>query len=201
LSTDCNNLNASLWHLKGIEMNAQLNQPPVTGIIGKATVTHTVTYFIAGLLALAIFDYGSRFADPQVAAYMRQIDHPLVAAGPLFQPIRGALFGLVFYLTRESWMNKKRGWLVLWAMLGVIGIVSTFGPAPGSIEGLIYTTWGVEQILYGYPEVVVQSLLLAVGVWLWVKYSDKRWLTWLMLGCFVIALLLPVMGLLASQLI
>ena len=59
------------------------------GITLKTIVVHTITYFIVGFLAYTLFDYRSQFANPALSAYLRQVDDPLVAAGPLFQPLRG----------------------------------------------------------------------------------------------------------------
>ena len=105
----------------------------------KTTIVHTVTYFIVGLIAFTFLDYSAKYADPIVANFMRQTDHPLVAAGPLFQLLRGFLFGIVFYVLREIIFPQKRGWLTLWLVLVIVGILSPFGAAPSSIEGMLYT--------------------------------------------------------------
>ncbi len=169
------------------------------GITFRTIVVHTVTYFVVGLVAFYLFDYSARFADPALSGLMRQTDHPLVAAGPLLQPIRGFLFGVVFYLLREVLFRRRDGWLLMWIMLVFVGIFSTFGPAPGSIEGLIYTTIPLEGQLAGLSEVLLQSLLLAVVTYGWVRSSDRRWINWVMGILFVIALLLPGLGLLLEQ--
>jgi hypothetical protein len=70
---------------------------------------------------------------------MRQMNDPLVMAGPLFQPLRGLVFATVFYPLRERLFCRRDGWLVMsWILIGV-GILSTFSAATGSIEGMIYT--------------------------------------------------------------
>lgn len=68
----------------------------------KTIAAHTLTYLAAGLVAFSLFDYATGLADPTLAALVRQTDDPLVQAGVLFQPIRGLLFGLVFYSLRDS---------------------------------------------------------------------------------------------------
>jgi hypothetical protein len=107
-------------------------RPIFSEAVIKTIVTHTVTYFIMGLLASTILDYTRFFADSNLNLMMRQTNDPWVMIGPLFQPIRGLLFGIVFYLLREPFFGKKNGWLVMWFMLVVVGIISTFGPTPGS---------------------------------------------------------------------
>jgi hypothetical protein len=178
-----------------------VNQKPLTltlwGIVAKTAVVHTLTYFTVGLIAYSLFDYTTKFADPVLSSLMRQTDDPLVQAGVLFQPIRGVLFGVVFYLLRDVLFRQKNGWLVAWITLVVVGIISTFGTAPGSIEGLIYTKARFDGLSGGGLEVLSQSFLLSVLVFYWVRNPDKRWLNWALGILFVVALLLPALGLLA----
>jgi hypothetical protein len=165
----------------------------------KAIVVHTVTYFVMGVFALVVFDYAALNAQPDMAHLMRQTSDPLVMAGPLFQPIRGLVFALVIYPLRQVVFTRKRGWLVLWWILVALGIVATFGPAPGSIEGMIYTVVPIRHQLRGLLEVVPQALLLALGVVYWVNHPEKRWFTWLMGTAFAAVILLSVAGLLARS--
>lgn len=161
----------------------------------KTIVAHTITYFLVGLAALTLFDYAAQFAEPTTAAYMRQTSDPIVALGPALQPIRGVLFAVVFYLLRDSLFGRKHGWLIMWAMLALLGIFSTFGPASGSVEGLIYTTIPAsDQFSGGLLEVLTQSLLFAALLTYWVNHPQKRWLTWLLAIAFVLVLLMSIMG-------
>ena len=173
-------------------------KPGFLGILLKSAVVHTVTYIVAGLLALIFMDYATRYADPQVALYMRQTDDPLVMAGPLFQPIRGILFGLVFYLLRDTLFGRRNGWLVMWVTLVVVGVLSTFGPSPGSIEGMIYTVWPLKANLWGLPEVLFQTLALSLVLVYWVNHPEKRWLNWVLGILFVVLMLMPILGFLAG---
>ena len=160
----------------------------------KTIVVHTVTYFITGLLALVFLDYADRFADPAIRVLMRQVDDPLVAAGPMLQPLRGILFGLVFYLLQSEFFEQDKGWLVMWVSLVVLGIFSTFGPTPGSIEGLIYTNIPVNFQMLGLIEVILQALLLSALLFWWVKYPEKKWLNWVMGLAFLLVLLMSSLG-------
>lgn len=162
----------------------------------KTIVVHTVTYFIMGLLASTLFDYGSWYAEPPLSNFMRQIDDPLVMAGPIFQPLRGFLFAIVFYLLRDLLFGRKNGWLIMWAVLVLVGVLSTFGPSPGSIEGMVYTILPLGDHLKGWPEVMIQALLFALLLTYWVEHPEKRWLTWLLVAIFVVVTVLPALGLL-----
>jgi hypothetical protein len=175
------------------------NHRPLTlrGLVARAAVVHTVSYFAVGILAFTVFDYTARFSEPGLRDYMRPTNDPLVMAGVLFQPIRGALFGAVFYLLRDV-LFRRRGWWVTWVTLVVIGIVSTFGPAPGSIEGVIYTKVPIGVLWGGLAEVLVQSLLLSTLLFHWVHHPERRWLGGLFVVLFVVALGLPGLGLISQ---
>jgi hypothetical protein len=175
------------------------SRPTIIEVISKTIVTHTVTYFIMGLIASTVLEYGRLYAETSLNLLMRQISDPLVMAGPLFQPIRGLLFGIVFFLLRDTLFGRKNGWLVMWITLVVVGILSPFGPSPGSIEGMIYTTLPMELHLTGLPEVLLQALILAALLFYWVNHPEKKWLNWVMGIVFVLMLLLPTLGLLVGQ--
>jgi len=175
-----------------------MDQPRPTAIVViiKTIVTHSVTYFIMGLIFLNLFDYGHLFSETALRNFMRPVSDPLVMAGGLFQPIRGVLFGIVFYLLRETFFGRKNGWLLMWIMLVFVGILSTFGPSPGSVEGMIYTIVPLDVHLTGLPEVLIQALTLSAILCYWVDHPEKKWLNWFMGFLFVMLMLLPVMGLL-----
>ena len=177
-------------------MNAP--SPRFLPVAVKTIVTHTVTYFLMGLIASTLLDYRSWFAGPELSTMMRPVSDPWVMAGPLFQPVRGLLFALVFYLLRSQLFGRRRGWLVMWALLMIVGILSTFGPTPGSIEGVLYTVFPIQLHLRSLPEVVVQSLLLSVILCWWVDHPEKRWMNWVMGIAFVVLMTLPVLGLLVG---
>ena len=173
-------------------------KPTLSTILVKTALAHTVTYFLMGLAALALLGYADKYADPAVSVFMRQTTHPLVAAGPLFQVIRGALFGIVIFLLRDLVLGRKHGWLTLWAVLVIVGVISPFGAAPASIEGMIYTTLPLWFHINGLPEILLQSLLLAVVATCWINHPEKKWLGWLMWIVFAIIILLGVAGVLAG---
>ena len=164
----------------------------------KSTIVHTVSYFVIGILALTFLDYRAQFADPIVANMFRQTDHPLVAAGPLFQVVRGFLFGVVFYALREISFPRKHGWRTLWLVLVIVGILSPFGAAPSSIEGMVYTILPTWFHVVGLPEVLIQSGLLAFLTHYWVNHPEKHWLSWVFGIAFILTILLSMIGVLAA---
>ena len=164
-------------------------------VAGGMIVVHTLTYFAVGVMAFLLLDYATLYAQPDLAGFMRPTTDRMVMAGPLFQPIRGLVFALVLFPVRGVIFGQPRGWLVLWGLLAGLGIVSTFGPSPGSIEGLIYTQVAPAHQLLGLSEVVAQSLLLAMGVTYWVNHPERRWMRRIAYTAFAVALLLPLAGL------
>jgi hypothetical protein len=176
------------------------NQPGFLGLAARTIVVHTITYILMGMLASTLLGYAEAFAAPWMACWMRQLDDPMVIAGPLFQPIRGLLFALAFYPLRDTLFGKRYGWLVSWWLLVALGVLSTFGPSPGSVEGMLYTVIPVSQQIMGWLEVVPQALLLSAILFYWVNHPEKRWLNWLMGVIFVVMLLLPALGLLVTAL-
>jgi len=175
------------------------DSPTLPETIIKTMISHTLTYFLVGILAFVALDYSVRFSDPSVTAYSRPTSDPLVMAGPLFQPIRGFLFGVVFFLLRDSIFRRPRGWLSLWATLVVIGIIGQFIGGPGSIEGLVYTRIPVWFQLTLLPEVFLQTLLLSALLFYWIHHP-KKWLNWVLGVLFLLILIFPALGLMAAAL-
>ena len=166
----------------------------------KAIVAHTITYFLVVLVAFNVFNYAADFARPEMNTWMRQTNDPIVALGPALQPIRGIVFALAFYPLREILFKRKNGWLITWWLLVSLGILSTFGPTSGSVEGLIYTTLPFsEQFSGGMLEILTQSFLFSGLLYYWVNNPEKRWLNWLLGIVFVLAVLMSAMGYLIAS--
>jgi hypothetical protein len=157
-------------------------------VIVKTAVVHTVTYVVVGVAAFSLFNYPELIRTTPFGANFRSLEDPVVMAGPLFQPIRGSLFGLIFYLLRVPFFSDRRGWLLMWATLVGIGIFGTFAAPTGSIEGVIYTVVPLSLHVAGLPETLLQSLLLSYVVFQWVAYPQKRWLGRLMWIAFTLVM-------------
>lgn len=165
----------------------------------KTVIVHTVTYFVAGVLAYTIGGYERTFSEPPLSYFMRPTLDPVVMAGPLFQPLRGIIFAAAFYPLRSVLFGQRRGWLILWWLLLALGVLSTFGPAPGSVEGLIYTIIPPAAQILGLWEVLLQSLLFSTLLFYWVNHPGNRWLAWSLGIAFSVVMILPVLGLLAGR--
>lgn len=136
---------------------------------GKAVLVQTITYFIFGLIMSNLFGYGRLFQQEVIRDFMRPIDSPYIFFGPLIQPIRGLLFAIGLWPIRNTILESKRGWLILWSIFVVFGILGTPAAAPSSLEGVIYSRLPLWYHLIGLPEIMLQTLAFSfILVW-WEK--------------------------------
>jgi hypothetical protein len=166
-------------------------------IIIKTAIVHTLTYFLVGFSAFKLFNYTATLAHKN--SNMKPSTDPMVRAGILFQPIRGVLFGLILFLLKDILIFQSNGWFITWIMFVIVGILGTFAPAASSIEGFIYLKRGIGTNWGGLVEILVQSFLLSVVNFIWINNPDKIWLNWVIGLAFLLALLLPSMGLLMNR--
>ena len=131
----------------------------------KATVAHLVTYIACGLVAFNLFHYGD-FVESLGFRPMEEISMAMVV---ITQIVRGVLYGFAVWWMRDSVIGKKRGWLRLWGILVILGIFDTYGPALGSIEGMLFldpSRFGDVPVngLLSFAEILVQPLLFSIIV-------------------------------------
>jgi len=136
----------------------------------RVMIIHTLTYFIAGMLASNIFDYRYVFDLPGIRDYMVKFGATSVFWGPFIQPVRGLIIGLVLIPFRSFLADAKYGWLYLWLIFVGIGIVSTPAAAPSSIEGIVYTKLPLWYHFFGLPEILIQTLVFSVLVFLYMRH-------------------------------
>jgi hypothetical protein len=137
---------------------------------GRVVATHTLTYFIFGLIMSNVFHYGRLFQQDIIKDFMRPIDSSYVLAGPFLQPLRGLLFAIALWPIRNLILEKKHGWLILWNIFVMFGILSTPAAAPCSVEGVIYSKLPLWYHLIGLPEIMLQTLTFSLVLVWW----DKR---------------------------
>ena len=54
---------------------------------------HTISYFIAGIFAMAVMKYRDLFITEIISSFMRSVDEPIIAlGGTLLQIFRGKLW-------------------------------------------------------------------------------------------------------------
>jgi hypothetical protein len=163
----------------------------------RVTTSHIVSYFLAGLCAVLFLDYRGLFASQALACYMRPVDDPIAALGLAFQIVRGLIFAVALYPFRRVFLEAPRGWLLLWGLMLGLAVLSPTGPAPGSVEGFIYTKVPIGQQMRGYFEVLPQTLAFSLLVVAWSRRPTRAWSV-VMVVLTAIVLLLSVMGYLAA---
>lgn len=139
----------------------------------KVTAAHVLTYTLCGLVAMTLFDYQGTVES----IGMRPLDDPIVGLAPVLQIVRGALFALVLWLIRPAFMERKHGWLIVWAVIAIVGIFNTPATSPGSIEALIYLAPTGEPPntgIGGMLEILAQTLLFGVVATWWVKRPGRH---------------------------
>jgi len=133
--------------------------------LGKVTILHVITYTVVTIMAIPLT---LNYADSAVELMgLRPLDEISIGAVFIGQIIRGLLLGIVIWWIKDSIIGKKLAWLKLWAILIILGIFNTYGPAHGSIQGLLYLA-PIEDIpvsmSLGILETMAQPLLFSIIV-------------------------------------
>ena len=157
-----------------------------------------ITYFIMGIIAVSILDYKAAFENPPFSYLMKPVDSSWVAMGPVLQVIRGLVFPMALWFFKGNFLYIRYGWLRLWGLIFGLSVLSTVGPAPGSIEGFIYTKIPVISQLKGYVEVLPQTLVFSLLVFYWYEKPRKLWNV-LSIILVIIIIILSALGLMASK--
>ena len=136
-----------------------------TKFIAKVTIAHLTTYMICGMVFYKVFKYKDHIDN----IGFKSIDDISGRQLIIGQITRGFLFGIVLWWIKDSFIGKKLGWLKLWAILIIVGIIGVYAPAPASIEGAIYLDPGDEPQplifeLGSLGEVMLQPLLFSLIV-------------------------------------
>jgi len=155
-------------------MEITTNPKRILGFVGRVTLVHVVSYFIAGAIFSSVFNYASMYSSPEMACFMRPLSSPLVTFGPLFQFIRGPIIALVLIPFRRVFLEKKWGWMLLWAVLFVLMQLAPQGVSPGTIEGWIYTMVPGSFGLKFLPEAIVYTGILSWIVFIWERRAERR---------------------------
>ena len=141
----------------------------------RVIALHAVTYFLVGAVSYFALDYHDVIAQTDLKYVMRPTDSPWVAVGPGMQAGRGLLFAVVLWPFADRLLAGLRGALALWGLFLGRAILGPSVAAPGSLEGLIYTSVPVGVQLLWLPEVVVQTGLFALALVGWC-HRPARWM-------------------------
>lgn len=123
-----------------------------------------ITYLICGMIFSTLFHYDELFRLGNTQYFMREFGGTSSMIGPAIQIVRGILLGIVLWVIKDAYWGKPYAWLRVWVLLVGIGIICTPGPAPCSLEGIIYTQLPMEVHIKGAPEIWVQTLLFSIWI-------------------------------------
>lgn len=140
----------------------------------RVVAVHVSTYMVIGALASALMEYATWW-DAGSPTYFRSMDSIWLIAAPALQLVRALLFAVVLYPLRDRLLAQPRGWLVLWGLLVVLGLLGSYVAGPGSIEGVIYTTLPLDVQLLMLPLVLVQTLVFSLCLVGWYRRPHRAW--------------------------
>ncbi|MDR2813845.1 MAG: hypothetical protein LBB79_04215 [Prevotellaceae bacterium] len=155
---------------------------------------HTIAYFLAGLFALFVVNYRDLFATEIISSFMRPVDEPIVALGPILQIFRGIVMALVLLPLRATFFEQKNGLVKLGLIIIGFSLLSTIGPTMGSLDGYIFTKIPYMYQLLGYPEAAIYVLLFIGILKVSIKYEHKKIITALSIAAMLLILLMGVTG-------
>jgi len=164
------------------------------GFILRFAVTHTVVYFIAGMIFSVVMNYRELFATAEYA-FMRPFDHPLVILGPSLQIFRGALLALAFLPFRKVIIESKRGWLYIFFAMLILMHIGADAADPGKIEGFIYADYPFAVHVATWPESIFSSLVFAWLFYTWERNPKDKRLSIPLIAGFVIVVAMAILGL------
>jgi hypothetical protein len=144
----------------------------------QVTYAHTISYFLAGVIAMALFDYKEWWSSEYMSAFYRDIDSPIMAlGGGIFQVFRGLIVALILLPLRKTFFEEKYGLLKLALIIFGFSIVSTYGAVITSIEGLIYLKVPFVYHIRGIPEGIIWLSFFIGILFISIKYSHKKIVT------------------------
>lgn len=144
------------------------------GFIGRTTVTHVSLYFVFGILFGVLIKGGHvMYAINELDVYFRPITDPIVMSSSFINIIRGIIIAIALFPFREKLFKDNFGWLYLWGLLAILSIISVYGAAPGSVEGVIYTRLPIWYHLRYLPDILLHTLTFSVLLFLWERKKSK----------------------------
>jgi len=127
----------------------------------------------AGIFAMAFMNYEELFLTEPLA-FMRPTTDPIVALSMILQLLRGIIYGLVLYPLRKAFFEEHNGYFKLGMIFLGLTVLGTFGPAPGSFDGYIFTNLPLAYHLLGYPEALIWIISFVGILKISNKYEHKR---------------------------
>ena len=139
----------------------------------KVTYAHTISWFVAGVIAVYLMSYEQWFLTEPMS-FMRPTTEPIIRLGMALQIFRGVLVGFVLYPVRKVFFEERLGYWKLGLVILGLSVVATFGPAPGSFDGYIFTNLPLSMHLACYPEALLWISSFIGILYISNKYENKK---------------------------
>lgn len=137
------------------------------GFFLKVVFTHAITYTLCGIIFYKLNNYKDLIAENKGIRWRSQRSL-IFRLAPVFQILRGILFGIVLLIIRDVVVDTSFGFLKLFFILATTGLINVYQPAVDSIEGFIYMEpekgLTFKEIIGGNIEVLTQILLFSIIV-------------------------------------
>ena len=141
------------------------------GFFLKVVIAHAVTYVLCGMFFYKVNNYKDDLIDKNkglLGMKWRKVDSVQFKLVPIFQVLRGALLGIVLVIIKDAVYDTSFGFLKLFVILFITGLINVYQPAPDSIEGYIYIEQekglAVKDILGGNIEIITQIMFFSIIV-------------------------------------
>jgi len=164
----------------------------------RVVVAHVLAYFIAGILAMNLFNYTELFTSGTFSLFMKPTTEPIIALGVCLQIIRGVIMALVLLPLRKVFTEGKYGFLKLGFLILGLSVLSTFAAAGGSIDGFIYTNMSFMEHIIGYPEAILWISLFSFTMWIFYKF-EKKAISIIAIVLFILIVLMSIFGYFAAR--
>ena len=145
--------------------------------VWQVTYAHTISYFIAGIIAVLFFNYQEWWSSEYISAFYRDFESSIVGLGPFLQIFRGVIVAFIILPLRKTFFEEKYGLLKLALIIFGFSIVSTYGAVITSFEGLIYLRVPFSYHIRGIPEGLIWLSLFIGILFISTKYTHKKWIT------------------------
>ena len=141
------------------------------GFFLKVVLAHAITYMLCGMFFYKVNDYKKELIDKDKGlngAKWRSQSDKVYKLIPLYQLLRGALLGIVLVIIKDAIYDTSFGFLKLFVILFITGLINVYQPAPDSIEGHIYIEpekdLTLKDRLGGNIEIAIQIMLFSIIV-------------------------------------
>ena len=141
------------------------------GFFFKVVIAHTVTYMLCGMFFYKVNNYKEELIDKNKGlngAKWRNQSDKVYKLVPVFQLLRGALLGIVLLIIKDAVYDTSFGFLKLFVVLFITGLINVYQPAPDSIEGYIYIEpekgLTAKDMIGGNVEIATQIMLFSIIV-------------------------------------